>query len=172
MGLWTPEQEKIEQARDSAAGRHRTGDSIRKVFVFSALAAFVAILTWMLRPADPVYEITLDATATIIGSQMIVSGTTNLLDGSILQYRLTTPEGETIKGTTTVDGEEFEVIVSPVVTGDLELVLVFEIVMPDRIQEVGIVEHYGGFGEHLGGEHVERDERGKHLRREMTLNFD
>lgn len=180
MGLWTPEREKIDQAKDSAAGRQRSGDSARKVLVFTAVSTIVAAVTFLLRPADLIYEISLDATMEVVESELIVSGTTNLVDGSILRYCLTTSDNRKIEGKTTVADEAFSITISPNFSDGAEpvlgstasreavLVLLFEIVMPDCIQDVEIVRRYGGFGEHIGGHHVVRDERGNHVRRELS----
>lgn len=174
MRLWTPEREKTEAAkRDRSTERPR--DNVGKVLKITVAATVVVLLMWMFRPADPVYRISFDASARTSGSDFVISGNTNLIDGAIVQYSVASPEGETIEGRTTVEDGGFEFTLAPDnINGvdSLDVALVFEIVMEDRIQHVEVVEQYGGFGEHLGGDYVVRDERGRHLKKEMTLEVE
>ncbi len=173
--MWTPEQEKSDELR-SRYDRKRA-DPVRRIMVIATLAAVGLLIASILRTPAERYDVDLGGRAELSHDGLFLGGTTNLPDGAILEYRLMHASGRQIRGRTTVEREQFDASVplsdlmelrtdgaDSLAVEDLELQVVFEIVMDDGPQELEIVAQFGGSGDRLGGEHVEQVPFGERLR--------
>lgn len=172
-----------EESPNADSRRPVRKDPMLRVLRAAAIFTVVMLAVSVIVDNDRTYELVVEAEAVLTEDWVEVAGTTNLLDDAILEFRLIHPrsdsdglpndhvvrrawvdEGafrvrfprEVIPGATETDSDPFDV-------SDISIVILFEIVMSDRIQPVDIVDKYGGFGEHIAGPHVVADGRGNHL---------
>lgn len=177
MGLFTPEQEKSQEAKD---GRdlNRRRDPMPRILLVSLIAATVVLVSYTVRQAGRPVDITLVATAERRDEGLRVSGETSLVDGAILEVWVVADGASDVRGR----NPDAEIAVASgsfdaLVTADTQtrrdslshVLIVFEPVRVSGPQNADVLSEYGLFGENLGGNLVVETDRGQRLEQEIDI---
>ncbi|WFE73367.1 hypothetical protein [Roseinatronobacter sp. S2] len=173
MSFWSRHNRGNIEIADGACNKTRR-DPLRSILIGSLIAMLGMLLANVFVGSGPVHNIDFNVNATHNHEELILNGATNLSDGAIIEYQIPQASGDDLVGRMTVENGLFHASFSldqgeDALEIEREAVLVFQMIMSDRLQHVEIVRRYGGFGEHLGGAYVVNDDLGQHLRVQIPL---
>ena len=149
----------------------RRRDRSKQILLVATVAAFAAILMIVGQDEDEEF-IRLAGHTSAEDGVVIVSGSTNLPDGAVLQFKVLDADSTTAfahsYGNVT-DGTFQASVAAPthdgetVTDGSIVVEVTFEIVMEDRTQPPELIERFGGIGRRMTGETVVETEHGRRL---------
>ena len=177
MGLFTPERDKSQEAKE---GRDltRRRDPMPRILLASLVAATVVLVSYSIRQAGQPIDVTVTASVELGEEGILVSGETNLLDGAILEIWVASREVGVVPerdpdAEAMVDDGSFRAPLSAGQHGAFDslsrVFIVFEPVRVSGPQNADVLSEYGLFGENLGGRLTVETDRGKRLEQVIDI---
>ncbi|MFW5835856.1 MAG: hypothetical protein ACOCVK_00445, partial [bacterium] len=138
----------------------------------TTVAALVSVVVLMFGRTDVSEHMTLEGRATVDGGRVIVSGSTSLPDGALLEVTVRDPEGGLIPAEDPIlvrHGSFAASIAMPegvhaaIDTDSSDVLVTFEIVMEDRSQPSELIERFGGIGQRMTADETAQTGHGRRL---------